>query len=120
MTKKKKNCSITYTFYVEEHSPVAQLAEQQTVNLWVVGSSPTGGAKANSMLYMELAFFLILLLPYGIFDNNFLYVFAISCPPNGAVIIIDNTDRLKIILPELKPMDKGILPNAACTVDFGV
>ena len=34
-------------FSNEPHSPVAQLAEQQTVNLWVRSSSLRGGAKLN-------------------------------------------------------------------------
>ncbi len=41
-------------FSNEAHSPVAQLAEQQTVNLWVRSSSLRGGAKPS---FNKLGFF---------------------------------------------------------------
>ena len=44
-------------FSNEAHSPVAQLAEQQTVNLWVRSSSLRGGAKL--VLVSRLSFFVL-------------------------------------------------------------
>ena len=42
--------------YESSYSPVAQSVEQQTVNLWVPGSSPGGGAKRS--FYLNDLFYL--------------------------------------------------------------
>ena len=42
--------------YESRYSPVAQSVEQQTVNLWVPGSSPGGGAKRS---FERMTFFIL-------------------------------------------------------------
>ena len=49
-------------FSNEAHSPVAQLAEQQTVNLWVRSSSLRGGAKL--ILETRISFFVFKAIRY--------------------------------------------------------
>ena len=39
--------------------------------------------------------------------------------PKGAVIIIETTAIVKIVLPQLKPNERGTPPIAAWTVAFG-
>ena len=46
-------------------------------------------------------------------ERNLLYVRSIINAPNGAVIRIAITATVKMILPEDKPIDKGIAPMAA-------
>ena len=53
-------------------------------------------------------------------DNNFLYKLSIHIAPNGAVISIDITATVRTNSPHTNPIDKGIVPIAACTVAFGV
>ena len=43
---------------VEFHSALAQLVEQMTVNHWVAGSSPAGGAKHEKGLAKASPFFM--------------------------------------------------------------
>ena len=59
-------------FSNEPHSPVAQLAEQQTVNLWVRSSSLRGGAKLISVLEVSFFVFKALCKKKIAFFTNFL------------------------------------------------
>ena len=49
----KKYC-IIYIENQNEYCPVAQLAEQRSVKPWVVGSSPTGAARANLLVIRDI------------------------------------------------------------------
>ena len=40
--------------------------------------------------------------------------------PNGAVSKMDMTATVNTMLPHSNPIEKGIVPIAACTVAFGV
>ena len=52
-------------------------------------------------------------------SNNFFLVKSMRKDPRGAVMNIDITAIVRIILPLLIPSDKGIAAIEACTVAFG-